>query len=59
MTLLLDTSTAVSVGCLCRGDCIPRLTFLRCYSTESYKTGTPRGVHLLTGCNGDGGRKSD
>lgn len=45
------------------GHCIPReeerLTFLGCYSMESYERGGPRGVHLLTGCNGEEGRKSD
>ena len=68
MTLSLDTSTAVSAVCLWRGKvpgpCIPRetgrLTFFGCYSMESYERGGAMGVHfLLTGCNGEEGRKSD
>lgn len=67
MTLSLDTSTAVLAGCLWRGEvpghCIPseegRLTFLGCYSMESYERGGPRGVHLLTGRNGEEERKTD
>lgn len=64
---ILDTSTSVSAGCLWRGEvpgrCIPgeerRLTFLGYCSMESYERGGPSGVHLLTGCNGEEGRKSD
>lgn len=67
MTLSSDTSTAVSAGCLWSGEvpgqCIPweerRLTFLGCYSGESYERGGPSGVHLLTGCNREEERKSD
>lgn len=65
-----NTSTAVSAGCLQRGEVpghrIPweggRLTFLGCYSTESsesYERARLRGLLLLTGCNGDEGSKSD
>lgn len=45
------------------GHCIPReegrLTFLGCCSMKTYEGGSLRGVHLLTGCNGEQGRKSD
>lgn len=70
MNLSLNTSTAVSSCCLWRGEvpghCIPReegrLTFLGCYSMESrksYERAGLRGVHLLTGCNGEEGSKSN
>lgn len=61
-----DTSTAVSHN-LCRGKVpgqrIPReegrLTFLARCSVKTYERGRLRGVHLLTGRNGElgGGKK--
>lgn len=45
------------------GHCIPReerrLTFLGRGCMKNYERGSVRGVPLLTGCNGELGRKSD